>query len=202
MAAPATNGTLSAIEFFDNAVHHEEHFTSSLLGVFVVFFPLIGYVTVPTSHAQGIGEEVHDHRHPASRNAFQCLDIMEHLFRRLVLVFVGDVKDFFSLMRRVFWIGDLAGVRVMTSPAAYPVLAGKIGLVDETDHAEHFSRGFLGRLVVLLPFVLRVAVSTRDAEIAADGIHCNQHLGRRLAFECLNALENVFGTHRAVHAEL
>src|ERR1041385_7011795 len=78
MATPATNRALSAIEFLDDAVHHAEHFTRFFLSVFVVFFPLIWYMTMTAPDTKRVGKKVHDHRHSTRRDAFQLLDIVEH----------------------------------------------------------------------------------------------------------------------------
>src|ERR1051326_5175859 len=104
-------------------------------------------------------------------------------------------------MRRIFGIGNLAGIGMMTSPAAHLVLARKVGLIDEPNHAKHFPRSFFCGLVILVPFKLGMAVSAGNAEAAAYCIHCDQHLCCRLAFEYLNAFEDVFCTHWAIHAK-
>src|SRR3954452_14563905 len=111
---------------------------------------------------------------------------MDELFR-----FLGRLLSWFRLIR----------MAVMAGPAGHLILVVEVRAFDIAKHFEHFSRGSLCWLVIFLPLELSVAVSARNAKIAADGIHCNQHLCRGLPFEDLDALENVLGMHRAIHAK-
>jgi len=106
-----------------------------------------------------------------------------------------------GLLWRFLCGSGLIRVAAMTGPARYFILVIKIFSFDIAQHPEHLARCFFGRLIILVPFVLRVAIGAGNAERAPYGIHGKQYLGRRFAFEYLDALVNIFGAHRAIQAQ-
>src|SRR5262245_46110615 len=90
----------------------------------------------------------------------------------------------------------------MAGPTAHLVFSGKIFFVDKPDHAKHFARCLFGRLVILLPFILRVTVNAGDAERAADRLHGRHEPFGRFAFENIHVFEHSFSRYRAMKTEL
>jgi hypothetical protein len=99
-------------EIKNNGVGHFRHVPGDLLGWFVVFFPLVWKVTVGTTHAERSAvTDLHNLQQLPRRDPSQDLDVLEHGFRRLVLLTGNLLREFSNLLvielLDCFWGGGL-----------------------------------------------------------------------------------------------
>src|SRR5215813_8738130 len=202
VASIAADLALVAVKGVNDVSHHDQHLARGLLGFLVIFLPLIGHVAVRALHSERVAEEIHNQWKSAGGNTFQALDIVKDLLRRFVHIRWLHVNEFLGQLRCIRWRLTLLWVATMASPAAHFVFSRKIFLIDEADHAKHFARRLLRRLVVLLPLILRVAVEAGDAKRAADRLHSRHEPFSRLAFENVHVFEDSFCRYRTMKTEL